>query len=124
DLLRLRAALGFGLRLPAAVIVQQLILGNAAQPAAKGVPRTVEAKLVQTRDDGAEDLLLNIVGVLRAQTLAAAPVADQGAVQVKQAVPGFLIAAAQPIQQAERGRILQGGHETPCDAARIPVTLP
>src|SRR5262245_30058649 len=116
------AALGLRLGVAAAEEVQQLVAGDAAQPATKGVSRAVALELRQARHHGLEDVLDNVLRVGAEHALMVAPGADKGRVEVGKASPGVLVSRPQTLQKSQRRR-LAGAHAAPRSAPPLTSAL-
>ena len=81
-------------------VVADLVHRHDVQPSAEGVLGPRLAEPIDSRRDGAEDLLHDVGGVRWLERGAMAPVLDERRVEVDQAIPGRAIAFPEPVDQA------------------------
>src|SRR5262249_19578127 len=103
------AALGVDATLVLAKVQQHVVAGDAAQPAAAGVPGPVAAEVAQADGGRGEDLLGDVLDVGAAEAAAGAPEMYQRRVQGHEALPGGRVVGAKPLQQAQRGDLAVAG---------------
>ena len=93
------AALGLGLLLAPAEIIEDLVPRDAAQPPAERLSSVLSAKPFQAHRHGLKNILADVLGVRGVYAPVPAPVHDQRGVQVQQALPGVLVAGPHPLEQ-------------------------
>ena len=98
------AAVVFGPRGKAAVMIAHLVARDRPEPTAETVARPVAMEIGQVQRDAAKDFLHHVSGVLRLQARLPRPAIDQRGVNSRQAPPGVGVVRDGPCDQARRGR--------------------